>query len=117
PDPDEWLALEEEERIEMVMDFHRQARTRPPHAEGDAGAHMIVENQIAEGDALPVRRNLERLMGEGLDRHDAIHAIGMVLMGHMRNLMNAGRVDDDEPNLPYFAELERLTAAEWLRSG
>jgi hypothetical protein len=77
---------------------------------------MVVENQIAEGDALPVRRTLERLMSEGLDRHDAVHAIGTVLIGHMNDLMKAGHVEGD-PNLPYFAELERLTAAGWRQSG
>jgi hypothetical protein len=76
----------------------------------------VVENQIAEGDALPTRRTLERLMGEGLDRHDAVHAIGMVLMCHLSDLMKAGQVEGD-PNLKYFAELEQLTAEAWRRSG
>jgi len=116
PDPDEWLALEEEERIELVMDFHRRARIRLPNAKAHAAAHAAVENQIAEGDALPVRRTLERLMDEGLDRHDAVHAIGMTLMCHINDLLKAGDVEGD-PNLPYFAELERLTADAWRRSG
>jgi hypothetical protein len=115
PDPDDWLVLDEDERTEMVMDFHRRARIRLPNAKVHAVLHVVVENQIAEGDALPVRRTLERLMGEGLDRHDAIHAIGTVLIGHMNDLMKAGQVEGD-PNLPYFAELERLTAAGWRRS-
>jgi hypothetical protein len=116
PDPDEWLSLEEDERIAMVSVFHRRARIRVPNARVHAVIHTVVENQIAEGDALPVRGTLERLMGEGLDRHDAIHAIGMVLMGHMNDLMKAGHAEGD-PNLPYYAELERLTAEAWRRSG
>jgi hypothetical protein len=115
PDPDEWLALDEQERIEAVTDFHRRARIRVPNAKVHAVIHVVVENQIAEGDGLPVRRTLERLMGEDLDRHEAIHAIGMVLIGHMNDLMKAGDVEGD-PNLPYYVELERLTAAEWRRS-
>jgi hypothetical protein len=116
PDPEEWLALDEQERIDAVMDFHRRARIRLPKAKVHVVIHVAVENQIAEGDALPVRRTLERLMGEGLDRHDAIHAIGAVLIGHMNDLMKAGHVEGD-PNAAYFAELERLTAEEWRRSG
>ncbi len=116
PDPDDWRALDEEERIDAVMAFHRRARIRLPNAKVHATAHVIVENQVAEGDALPVRRTLARLMGEGLDRHDALHAIGMVLMVHMHDLMKAGDVEGD-PNLKYYAELERLTAEEWRRSG
>jgi hypothetical protein len=41
--------------------------------------HVIVENQVALGEAYPVQSVLLRLMEEGLDRHDAIHAIGSVL--------------------------------------
>jgi hypothetical protein len=39
----------------------------------------------------------------------------MVLMCHLNDLLKAGRVEGD-PNRPYFAELERLTAAGWRRS-
>ncbi len=116
PDPAEWLALDEQERIDVVMDFHRRARIRVPNAKAHALAHAVVENQIAEGDALQVRRTLERLMGEGLDRHDALHAIGMVFMCHIKDLLKAGEVVDD-PNVRYYAELERLTAEAWRRSG
>jgi hypothetical protein len=46
-----------------------------------AANHVIVENQLAMGDATVVPATLARLMQEGLDRHDAIHAIGSVLVG------------------------------------
>ena len=116
PDPDEWLALDEDERIGLVMDFHRRAGVRLPDARVHAMAHAAVESQIAAGDALPVRRTLERLMSEGLDRHDAVHAIGLALVGHLNDIMKAGRIEGD-PNLAYFAELEHLTAEDWRRSG
>jgi hypothetical protein len=116
PDPEAWLDLDEQERIDMVMDFHRRARIKLPNVKAHAVAHAAVENQIAQGDALPVRRTLERLMGEGLDRHDAVHAIGMALMCHINDLLKAGDVEGD-PNAPYFAELECLTAEGWRRSG
>jgi hypothetical protein len=44
-----------------------------------ATVHVIVENQVALGDAFPAKAVLIRLMNEGLDRHEAIHAIGSVL--------------------------------------
>ncbi|HUI96654.1 MAG TPA: DUF1186 domain-containing protein [Xanthobacteraceae bacterium] len=116
PDPEDWLAMDEQERIDAVTDFHRRARIRLPRAQAHAMFHVIVENQIAEGDALPVRRTADRLMAEGLDRHDAIHAIGMVLAGHLNDVIRANKVEGD-PNLRYFAELERLTAEQWRRSG
>jgi len=116
PDPEEWLALDEQERIELVQDYHRRARIRLPNSTTHAMAHTIVENQIALGDETPVRRTAQRLMDEGLDRHETIHAIGMVLFEFINDLLRAPASDSD-PNPPYFAALERLTAEDWRRSG
>jgi len=63
-------------------------------------------------------------MSEGLDRHEAVHAIGSVLAGHLNDLMHeiksggdrVGMMSDQDPNKDYFAELEALTAEGWLRS-
>jgi len=107
--------LDEQERIELAKDYHRRRGIRVPNATLHATGHAIVENQIALGDDTPVRRTAQRLMDEGLDRHEAIHAIGMVLMEFMYNLMNAPESSAD-PNAPYFAALERLTAENWRRS-
>jgi hypothetical protein len=89
-DEDDWEPSERGDDIEM------------PSAKAHAMAH-VVETQIAEGDALPVRRTLERLMREGLDRHDAVHAIGMVLMTHIHDLLEAGDAEGN-PKPKYFAE-------------
>jgi hypothetical protein len=115
PDPEEWLELDEHERIELVRDYHRRARIRLPNEKLHATLHAIVEAQIALGDETPARRIAQRLIGEGLDRHDAIHAIGMVLAGHMYDLLKTAKSDTD-PNALYFAALERLTAEDWRRS-
>jgi hypothetical protein len=116
PDPEQWLALDEQERIDLVEDYHRRARIRVPNADVHAIFHAIVENQIALGDEIPVRRTLQRLMSEGLDRHDAIHAVGSVLAGHVHDLARRPDVGAD-PNRSYYEALEQLTAEEWLRSG
>lgn len=115
PDPAEWLALDEQERIALAQDYHRRARIRVPNARAHATAHAIVESQIALGDETPARRTAQRLMEEGLDRHEAIHAIGMVLFEFIYDLTNAPASDSD-PNVPYFAALEQLTAKDWRRS-
>jgi SEC-C motif-containing protein len=117
PDPDEWQALDEQERISAVEAYHRRERIRLPNATVHATLHVIGENQIALGDETPAQRTLERLMAEGLDRHDAIHAIGSELMMHMSALLSGGPVDSSDPNKPYYAALERLTARKWLRTG
>ena len=115
PDPEEWLALDEQERIDLVQDYHRRMRIRLPNAKLHAVAHAIVEAQIAAADETPARRTVQRLMDEGLDRHEAIHAVGLVLMEFIYDLMKAP-VSDGDPNVPYFAALERLTAEDWRRS-
>jgi hypothetical protein len=63
-------------------------------------------------------------MSEGLDRPDTIHAIGSVVAGHVCHLPREAdekNLPDElasgwDPNQPYVAELERLTAKSWLRS-
>ena len=116
PAPEEWLSLDEGERIRLVDEYHRRARVRLPNRKTHAIFHVVIENQIAAGDEIPVRGTLARLMDEGLDRHEAIHAIGTALSEHMWNLWHQTEPKAD-PNAPYFAALDRLTAEEWRRSG
>ena len=116
PAPEEWLSLDEGERIRLVDEYHRRARVRLPSRKAHAIFHVVIENQIAAGDEIPVRGTLARLMDEGLDRHEAIHAIGMALSEHIWNLWHQTEPKAD-PNAPYFAALDRLTAEEWRRSG
>ena len=79
-----------------------------------ATMHAVVENQLAENDD-PVVRALSRLMKEGLSRHDAIHALASVVARHLYEAMK----ENDTPETlraRYYAAVERLTAAEWLRN-
>ncbi len=115
PDPDEWLTLGEDEALRRVEAYHRRAGIDIPGADMHATIHMVVENQIAEGDVLPVRRKLDALVDEGLDRHDAIHAVGSVLVLYLRDIMgdpSAAKAALDT----YYAELDKLTAASWRRA-
>jgi hypothetical protein len=115
PDPAEWLAAEEGQRIALVVDYHEGARVKLPNKRLHAAIHVIVENQIAIGDNLPVRRVLDRLQSEGLDRHEAIHAIGSALAGHMSDLLNT-RTRKGAADEAYWTELGRLTAEGWRRA-
>ena len=115
PAPEEWLSLDEGERIRLVDEYHRRARVRLPNRKAHAIFHVVIENQIAAGDEIPVRGTLARLIDEGLDRHEAIHAIGMALSEHIYDLTHGAEPKPD-PNAPYFEALDRLTAEEWHRS-
>ena len=118
PEPEHWSALDEQEQIDLVADYHRRARLRAPNAKMHAVIHVVVERQFALGDETPVRRTVQRLMFEGLDRHEAIHAVGSVLAGHIHDLMRRDELKaGEDPNIAYFAALATLTAEEWRRSG
>jgi len=112
PDPEKWLALDEVQRTELVSAYHRRMRMKLPNAHVHALVHVIVENQLAEGFDL-VKDALVRLRADGLDRHEAIHAIGSVLMSHMWNMMREGAKTPDA-NEPYFQALRTLTASSWM---
>lgn len=124
PDPRQWLIMAEQQRLDLVVAYHRRALLDEPRQEVHATIHVIVENQIAD-DTLPVRQIAERLMSEGLDRHEAVHAIGSVLAGHLNDMIRKARSESEpsetssdlDQHEAYFAELESLTAEEWLRSG
>jgi len=116
PDPDQWLALDEHDRIARVSAYHKRAGIELPNVQVHAMLHVTVENQIALGDETPVRNKARQLMAQGLDRHDAIHAIASVLIKHMADMMRDPEATDD-PNRRYYAALNRLNARKWLRSG
>ena len=112
PDPDAWLELDEAERIDLVIDYHRRMGVQLENPEPHAIAHVVVENQVALGNATPVPETLDRLMNEGLDRHDAVHAIGSILMEIVFAAAHE-RDDSDDINAKYNRELAALTAAGW----
>lgn len=115
PDPEEWLALDESERIELVERHHRRAKEKMPNLTLHATIHAVVETQSALRDETPVRRTLERLQNEGLDRHDAVHAVGSVLAAHLFELMK-GNAPKEASKAFYATQVEALTADGWRHS-
>jgi hypothetical protein len=115
PDSAAWLALDELERIDLAAAHHRRIRARLPNLQLHATIHVVVENQLAEGTKT-VQDTLERLMDEGLNRHDAIHAIGSVLAGHIWSLLRDGAAEPNT-NEQYYHALRSLTAKKWMESG
>ncbi len=115
PDPVEWLGLEESERVILVASFHRRTKIPLPDLQIHAAIHSVVENQLAE-ELQTVRETLERLKAEGLSRHDAIHAVGSVLVEHLNRLIRDKAASADAVE-SYFQELRSLTAERWLNKG
>jgi len=113
PNPAEWLALDEQQRLELAEMHHKAARIKLPSIKAHAVFHVIVENQIAEG-LQPTIRAMDRLQKEGLSRHDAVHAIGSVVAEHFFEVMNAKAKDDTHTaQARYNAAVERLSAKKW----
>jgi hypothetical protein len=111
---DVWLELDESERMQLVARYHRRERIRLPNEAIHAVMHVIVENQVALGDSFPAKAVLIRLMDEGLDRHEAIHAIGSVLSDKLFAAMSGEDVECDI-NADYVEQLKFLSAESWRR--
>ncbi len=112
PDPAGWQALDETRQLMLAEAYHRRAEIELPDSKAHAIIHVVVENQVMLGDELPVRRAIDRLMAEGLDRHEAVHAVGSVLAAHLNDLLKGdapqpAKLDD------YKEAVERLTAESW----
>jgi len=114
PDAAQWLALDEADRTDMVLAAHEGQNMEMPSAMAHSGITVAVENQLAEG--LPEAVDaLARLQAEGLGRHDAVHAIGLVLAEHLWRVLRDPK-SADPTHEPYLRRLRKLTKQEWLDS-
>ena len=98
------------------MRSHRRTGLDASQLRLHAVLHTIVENQIAMGDATPVPEAMDRLMAEGLDRHEAIHAVASRLTEHFWDLLHVETQPSDDLHEAYFDAVRQLTAEEWLNS-
>lgn len=112
PAPAVWVEMDEQERIQAVTDYHRRHRISVPNLSLHSMLHAIVENQIALGDQAPALATLNRLVSQGLDRHEAIHAIAFVLNEFMVDVVAGDRLGS-EGTEAYNRRLAELTADWW----
>jgi hypothetical protein len=114
PDATRWLDADEEERLLAIRRYHEcSAENLGEGAEAHFVIHNTVENQLAEGHPAATDA-LERLTAEGLDRHDAIHAIGSILAAEIFELLKRKAPFDPER---YARKLGELTASRWRSEG
>jgi hypothetical protein len=111
PDPERWLAQDEMKLMEIVQRYHRRERIPLPRERAHASIHVMVENQVALGEQTPVRDAVSRLMQDGLSRHDAIHAVGAVLMTHMHRATVEQKPIRVEA---YYADVRAVTRESWI---
>jgi hypothetical protein len=113
PNSEEWIALEEDERLAEIIEYHECIDEELPNLNLHATIHAIVENQIAMGEEAAAQA-LKRLLSEKLDRHEAIHAIGSVLSEQIFDLLK-GRQSNAHNTDQYDRKLAKLTAKKWRK--
>jgi hypothetical protein len=111
PESSFWDRLSEEEKILAIIQHHRLRSIKLPNPRVHALAHLMVEQQLSSGESPAAVSTLERLLDEGLDRHEAIHAIGWALTTTM-NEAAAGELDGDL-NATYEHRLSLLPESWW----
>jgi len=116
PNAKRWLAEDDAEKMDRVMRSHRREGLDASQLRAHAVLHTIVENQIAIGDDIPVAEAMDRLMAEGLDRHEAIHAVASKLTEHLWDILHVEAQPSEDLHEPYFDAVRQLTAEEWLNS-
>lgn len=110
PAPKAWLELDEGEQADVVLRYHKRHGAHAGNLRLHAIIHATVETQLAQGHA-EATAALDRLLEQGLDRHEAIHAIGSVVADHIQGAMQGTAFDAAE----YDSRLRRLDAASWRR--
>lgn len=115
PDPQAWLAAGEDERLRAVEAHHAglASHARMPKPRLHAALHLVVEAQLAGGEPPEARRALARLVAGGLPRHEAVHAIGL-LVANAASAALEGRAFDAAT---YARELDALTVEGWRAAG
>jgi 2',3'-cyclic-nucleotide 2'-phosphodiesterase (5'-nucleotidase family) len=76
--------------------------------------YLAARCTLVPGGETPAADKLRELMREGLDRHEALHAIASVVAKWYYNLMKNELTGD--PNLWYARELKKLTKKTWQES-
>jgi len=115
PEPGAWLEADEGERLAAVERAHQglAAHARTPKPRLHAAIHQVVENQLALDEPPEARRALARLLAGGLPRHEAVHALGLLVANATAAAME-GRTYDAAI---HARELEALTVEGWRSLG
>ena len=110
PEPHVWLAMPQAERRRLVRLAHMRLGDDDlpdDRAQMHAAMHDAVETQLAHRDPPDAVAAIERLVGQGLSRHHALHLVAEVLIRRMHEVATGGGPFDDDG---YAADLRALRA-------
>ncbi len=111
PKPEEWNELNDEQRLNLIKAYHKEAGIKNDNEGLHAGLHLIVESQIAMGDQIPIAREVRRLVFlEGANRHNVIHAVGEAFV-RLKERAKAHPSIKPSP-VSFFREVEALKGAD-----
>jgi len=116
PNKDKWLASSEFDRVDSVREFHENSEDDEFEEDGalsiHSTLHVIVENQLAMGvDLIP--ETVAKLTRQGLDRHEAIHAIGAVISKDIFDIVSGEKTEFSPKK--YRKKLDKITAKRWKK--
>lgn len=114
PDPDLWLSLDADERINMVQAYHKDIGDDVSEDQKAMHSllHIVVENQIAEGE-VAVAETVNRLVRQGLSRHESIHAVAAIVCEDIYDIFQNEDTYFDIKK--YRRKLQKLTAKRWKK--
>lgn len=114
PKAKEWLSFDEDKRIALIATYHKKARIPLDNVTLHASFHAIIETQAAMGDKTPTRAAIKRLVRQGTDRHEAIHAVVNVLIKYFWDGMQTDTYENGTAmNHAYEEEVRNLTLQKY----
>lgn len=93
PEKAAWAEAKESERVAAVEAHHLGVTPATKRSRLHAAIHVVVEDQVAQGEPPEVAQALERLIRGGRTRHEALHAIGQLVSTAMERTLATGRYD------------------------
>jgi hypothetical protein len=117
PDPEAWLALDEATRISLARSFHASHGEYGESLLSHAAMHAAVETQLAASDPVEATQALHRLVGAGLSRHDAVHAIATAFADFIFPILKSPHAPPPIDPSAYCRALSDLTVSSWLGVG
>jgi len=112
--PQTWLALDEATQITLVQSYHEsiEHELTDEALSVHCSLHVIVENQLAmEVEYIP--ETIAKLTRQGLERHEAIHAIGAIILDDVFAIAR-GDTQEFSPS-KNRKKLAKITAKRWLK--
>lgn len=114
PDPVLWISTRKEERWQAIERYHVESSACFGDDVGfHAFMHSLVEEMLMSEQMPSVGAAFARLRTEGIQRHQAIHALAYRLRNLISKLSEGAELTQDDSDAA-IQEIDQMTAASWL---